>query len=64
MSSGFDTIGDFDPLEDRLRFEGVAESSVTLEQVGSDLLVTWGVASVTLLGLEPGAFDFSSIEFI
>ena len=64
MSSGFDVIGDFDPLEDLLRLEGVEESAVTLQQSGNDLLVGWGVASVTLLGLEPADFEFSSIDFV
>jgi Ca2+-binding RTX toxin-like protein len=64
MSSGADAIGDFDPLEDHLRLEGVDEGTVGVEQHGDDLVVTWGVASVALLDLQPGIFEFASIEFI
>ena len=52
-SSGHDTIADFNPLEDRLEFEGVDPKDIvtTYDPVTGNSTMTFGDNSITFLGV-------------
>ncbi len=62
--NGRDTLYDFNPAEDVLRFEGLTEEDVSLQTRTDHLFLNWNGGSAKLLGLEQGDFDLSMIDFV
>jgi Ca2+-binding RTX toxin-like protein len=62
--SGADTITGFDPDADVLQFTGVRPATVTIRDLGDDLLVTAGQTQVRLAGVSETDFHLQDIVFL
>jgi Ca2+-binding RTX toxin-like protein len=62
--SGADTIAGFNADEDVLQFTGIRPGSVTVRDIGDDLLVTAGTTQVRLVGVSEADFHHADILFL
>jgi len=59
-NSGNDTIADFNPLEDRLQFEGVDQSEITTVFEDGNTIISFGDTTITLVGVNLNQDDSGS----
>ena len=63
--SGVDVIGDFDPSEDVLRFDGLTLSDLTISQDNNDTLISSGPDDeVRLAGIDQSELSSGVFEFV